>query len=79
MPPPPLVGQLALGIGLVFLRPLAAQLDHRAFDRIPLQPGERHARPVEPDRVVVEQQLGLARRVRLHRAFVRSFERELTC
>lgn len=66
------VGQLALGIGLVFLRPLAAQFDDRAHDRVSVQSVERDAHHVH-------QHVDLARRVRLGRALERAFELELTC
>ena len=70
------VGQLALGIGLVFVRSLAPQLDDRPVDRVPLEPVERAAHLVEfVLLLVVAQQHHLARRVRLER----SFELELTC
>ena len=80
MPAAALVGQLALGIGLVFLRP-PPKFDDRTHDRVSLQAGERHAQLVEPVElhVVVEQQLDLvARRVRLHRSLGVAFERRLT-
>jgi len=73
------VGQLALGIGLVFVRsrPVAPHLDHRAVDRVSLRLGQRAAQFVEFDQhIVVQQQF--ARRVRRHRPFDVAFERELT-
>ena len=69
------VGQLALGIGLVFVRSLAPQLDDRAVDRVSLQPVECATHLFEFDLLVVAQQCHLARRVRLER----SFELELIC
>ena len=83
MPAAKLVGKLALGIGLIFVRSLAAQLDDRALDRIPLQPVERAAQLVEFNRLFVDwllvEQFDFARRVRIDCAFVRSFELQLTC
>jgi hypothetical protein len=86
VPAAKLVGKLALGIGLVFVRsrphPLAPHL-RRALDRVSIQSGQRAAQLVEFDPfehfIVVEQQFDLTRRVRFDRAFVRSFELELTC
>ena len=75
-----ILGKLALGIGFVFLRsrphPLAQQFDHDALDRVPLKSGQHAA---QPDHVVARQQFDLAQRIRVHLAFIRSFELELTC
>ena len=80
MPAAALMGQLALGVGLVFLRPLAAQFDDRADDRVP--PVRRHAQPVHQHLHVaqpVHQHVHLAQRVRLDREFELAFGLELTC
>jgi hypothetical protein len=66
------VGKLALGVGVVFLRPLAAHHDDRADDGVPPEPAGRHAQLVEQDDLV-------ARRVRLDREFVLALGLELTC
>ena len=71
MPPPALVGRLALGIGFVFIRPRAAQFHDRTDDGVWPPPVERHAQ--------LEQHVYLAQRVRLDRALDLAFGLELTC
>ena len=81
MPAAPLLGRLALGIGLLFFvqSGSSTQHDRRALDRVSLESGQHAAQLVGFDHIVVEQQLDLAQRIWLHLAFVRPFELELTC
>ena len=70
MPAASVVGQLALGIGLLFVRPLTADVDNYALDRV-------SPRPDHPQLQI--QPVQLARRVRLDREFGVALVRQLTC
>ena len=65
MPAAAFMGKLALGIGLVFLRSLAAHFDDRADDRVPLQPVWRHAQHIHRHAQHVHQHV--AQRIRIDR------------
>ena len=78
MPAPFVLGDLALGLGLLLLG--AAHLDHYADDRVP-QHGEpitqHHNQPIGIAHI--ERAIDFARRLRLHRTLGLALQRKLTC